>query len=339
MKTLSVLLLLFLLPGIAFSQFTTNYPHIPRIDVHTHVPDNEQNIELFFDLRDQMIAEYQTDLAIWVDVTGRKDIDRFLPLSRGRMLTCLSDFSPHRGMDFTPEEIITNLEMGYGCFKIFYGPYERVLDDGEEGFRYIDDPAHEPVFRAMEQTGMPGASVHVADPNGPFGNRGNWAKDPVEFWRQILSLERVLHRHPDLVIVAAHGAWLMVQDAQIDFLRYLLSEYPNLYVDLAATFQYFDLVDHANLRDFMIEYSGRILFGTDIGRFDESLISDRAARYSRVFQILETDQIVEGSFFQMNPVQGLNLPEHVLENIYYRNALKIYPGLKEMMGNLGYDVY
>jgi hypothetical protein len=338
MKQLFALFLFFLLPEIVFSQFSTNYPHIPRIDVHTHVPDDNQNISLFFDLRDHMLAEHQIDLSMWVDVTGRKDINSFQSVNRGRMLTCLSDFSPHRGMAITPEEIVAKHKMGYGGFKIFYGPYERVLEEGEGGFRYIDDPAHEPVFAAMEKAGLPGASVHVADPNGPFGNRGNWAKDPVEFWRQILSLERVLHRHPDLVIVAAHGAWLMVQDAQIDFLRYLLSEYPNFHVDLAATFQYFDLVDHANLRDFMIEYSDRILFGTDIGRFDESLISERAARYSRAFQILETDQIVEGSFFQMNPIQGLNLPEDVLEKIYYKNALRIYPGLKEMMSSLGYEM-
>lgn len=120
---------------------------------------------------------------------------------------------------------------------------------------------------------MPGASVHIADPNGPFGNRGKWAADPVEYWRQIIALERVLQRHPDLVLIAAHCAWLICQDAQIDFLRYLLSTYPNFYVDLAATFQYYHLVNHDNLRDFMLEYSDRILYETDVSAIkDESEI-------------------------------------------------------------------
>src|SRR5690554_1137976 len=79
----------------------------------------------------------------------------------------------------------------------------------------------------MEKAGMPGASFHIADPNGPFGNRGKWAADPVEFWRQVVGLEHVLQRHPDLVVIAAHCAWLICQDAQIDYLRYMLSTYPN----------------------------------------------------------------------------------------------------------------
>jgi predicted TIM-barrel fold metal-dependent hydrolase len=193
------------------------------------------------------------------------------------------------------------------------------------------------MFAAMEEAGMPGASVHIADPNGPFWDRGKWAADPVEYWRQIMGLERVLQRHPDMVMVAAHGAWLVVQDAQIDFLRYLLSTYPNFYVDLAATFQYFHLVNHENLRDFIMEYSDRILYGTDIGRIkDESEIPEYVDRYSRTFRMLETDEMVEGGFFSMNPAKGLNLPKDVLEKIYYKNALGIYPGLKNKMNSLGY---
>jgi predicted TIM-barrel fold metal-dependent hydrolase len=30
-------------------------------------------------------------------------------------------------------------------------------------------------------------------------------------------------------------------------------------------------------------------------------------------------------------VKGLNLPKEVLEKIYYKNALNLYPGLKEIM--------
>lgn len=140
-----------------------------------------------------------------------------------------------------------------------------------------------------------------------------------------------------MVTVVAHCAWLICQDAQIVFLRYLLSTYPNLHVDLAATYQYFHLVDHANLRDFIIEYSDRILYGTDI-----STIKNRAdipgfiERYSRTFRILETDEMVEGGFFGMNPMRGLNLPKEILEKIYFKNALKIYPGLANRMHSLGY---
>ena len=39
--------------------------------------------------------------------------------------------------------------------------------------------------------------------------------------------------------------------------------------------------------------------------------------------------MVKGSFFDTQTErQGLALPRHVLEKIYYRNALRIYPRLK-----------
>ena len=153
-----------------------------------------------------------------------------------------------------------------------------------------------------------------------------------------MGLERVLQRHPNLVIVAAHGSWLVCQDAQLDYLRYMLKTYPNFYVDLAATDQYYNFVNRENLRDLFIEYSDRILFGTDVGGYENSAIPDYVIRYANSFQILETEDIVASGFFGSKPTTGLNLPKEVLEKIYYKNAMKLYPGLSERMRRLGYKV-
>lgn len=60
---------------------------------------------------------------------------------------------------------------------------------------------------------------------------------------------------------------------------------------------------------------------------------EMADRYHRCFLLLETDQMVEGSFFDSEKKRpGLALPREVLEKIYYRNALRIYPRLKEVAG-------
>ncbi len=335
MRTLAVIFYLVLIPFSGFSRFTTLYPDIPRIDVHAHVHNNFGGIANYLSMRELMVSTHKIDLAMWINLGGESAIDTINELSGGRIMTCISDYSPQRGLTYKPGDMAPSLRKGYVGYKIWHGPYHRRLKEGEEGIKYIDDPAHEPVFAAMEKEGMPGASLHISDPNGPFGNRGNWAADPVAFWREIIGLERVLHRHPDLILVVAHGAWLVCQDAQLDFLRYMLSTYPNFYIDLAATFQYFYLLDHANLRDFFIEYPDRILYGTDIGSLaDKSAIPEIVERYARTFRILETDQMVEGGFFSMNPVMGLNLPREVLEKIYYRNALKIYPGLESRMRDI-----
>ncbi|MEN8226886.1 MAG: amidohydrolase family protein [Bacteroidota bacterium] len=335
---------LFLITGFillsykGFSQFITKYPEIPRIDVHTHVSNNYPGIVNYLEMRNALLTENKIDLAMWINLGGAKGtetgIDTIHEVSKGRVMTCISDYSPHRGLTRKPEEISGYLKKGFVGYKIWHGPASRVLEEGEKGIEYIDNLAHEPLFDAMEKAGMVMASVHIADPNGPFGERGKWCADPVEFWRSIVALERVLQRHPDLVIVAAHGSWLVCQDAQIDFLRYLLETYPNFHVDLAATFQYYHSVNQENLRDFFMEYSDRILYGTDNGIIKKSDIPNLVDRYIKTFQILETDDPVKGGFFGKSMTTGLNLPKDVLEKIYFKNAQKIYPGLKERMSKL-----
>ena len=90
------------------------------------------------------------------------------------------------------------------------------------------------------------------------------------------------------------------------------------------------MVDYDNLRDFMIEYADRIVFGTDIGRWKTTDQTENMVEaYNRCFRILETDEMVNGSFFGDKPTKGLNLPREVLEKIYYKNALRIYPKLAQ----------
>lgn len=360
MKNNSVIIfiILLLLSVRSYSQFITRYPDIPRIDVHAHphyilyteglgtktspekpkLPTSPDyaTIKNYLSMSDTLRIKYKINLTMWINLGGDKGIDSVNLVSKNRMLTCLSDYAPQRGLSYRPSDIEPSMKKGYAGYKMWFAPYQRRLQEGENGIKYFDDPANEPVLEAMENAGMICASVHIADPNGPYGDRGKWCADPVEFWRMQLGLERVLQRHPNLVVVAAHGSWLVCQDAQLDFLRYLFKTYPNFYVDLAATDQYYSLVSYDNLRNLFMEYSDRILFGTDIGRLKTEETGKLADRYAKSFRILETSDTVKGGFFGDNNIKGLNLPKEVLEKIYYRNAVKIYPGLKGRMTGPGY---
>ena len=334
MRAILTFCILTLFVSQVLSQKETRYPDIPRVDVHTHAAKDYDAIQKYLELREILLTEYSTDLAMWINLSGGNQaitsVDSVALVSRDRMLCAFGDYQPARGFKYKPEDLEKKIDEGFIGFKIWYGPYYRTLEEGETGFPYVDDPANEPIFSKMEELGLLAASMHIADPNGPFGNRTPWCADPVEYWREITGLYNVLSRHPDLKLVAAHGAWLVCQDAQIDYLRFLLSTFPNFHVDLAATFQYFKLVKHENLRDFMIEYSDRILFGTDLGRWDtDEQTRNWAQAYNRCFRILETDELVEGSFFGNETIRGLNLPREVLEKIYYKNAMRLYPHLSE----------
>ena len=326
-----------------FSQFKSNYPDIPRIDVHTHVADDLTSIANYLELRKLLEANNAIDLAIWINLGDRnsdiKSIEKVLKAGKGHMLCGIGDYAAHDGLKYQPEDLEGLQKQGFVGYKIWSGPWYRRLKNKKDGFPYIDDPAHEPTFKEMERIGLLGASVHIADPNGPWNARGNWLDDPIEYWREIDAWRNVLERHPKLKVVAAHGNWLLCQDAQIDYLRNMFATFPNLHVDLAATFQYFHLVSRDNLRAFMIEWADRILFGTDIGTWkDENETAIRAEQYLRTFQILETGNTIQGGFFGGPDTQGLELPKEVLEKIYFRNAMRLYPQVKGSLIKLGHNV-
>jgi len=315
-----------------FGQYTSQYPDIPIVDVHIH-PAEISHVTNFVKISDTIRQKHGSHLAFWISMTdpGEEVVEKMKRASGNRILFSASQMRPHRGLTITPEEVIAKVQAGYVGLKLWFGPPYRVLQEGEEGITRIDDPRFENLFAALEREKVLMTSLHIADPNGPFNDRQNWLKDPVYYWEQVRAFENVVAKYPDLTIVAAHGVWLVCQDAQVDFLRYMFSTYPNLYADISATFQYMPLVDTENLRDLYIEYQDRLLYGSDIGRIADTAIDYFVRGYARTFEILETDHIVEGDFFRDKPIKGLYLPKEVLEKIYYKNALKLYPGLKEAM--------
>lgn len=333
-------LLTWLNMGIAYSQqpFHTDYKDIPRIDVHTHASADYEVIRNYLAVRENLKQLNSIDLVFWINLEDRarpiKSIDSVTNISKGRMLCAYGDYDSHHGLTHSPLQIESKRAEGFIGYKLWFGPYYRRLQPGEEGIKFVNDKRFAPMFHELERAEVPLLSLHIADPNGPFDSRSKWCPDPVIYWGQIHAFEQLLETYPKLTVIAAHGAWLVCQDAQIDYLRYLLSTYPNLYIDLAATFQYYHLVNRENLRDFMITYADRILFGTDIGRFSANDITQLSERYSRCFQILETDKTVNGGFFGDTPTKGLALPKEVLTKIYYTNALRLYPRLATAFKNL-----
>ena len=319
---------------VLLGQYKSKYPDIPIVDVHIH-PNSVRDASNFIKISASLKEKHGYNLAFWVALTdpGKATVDSIITAAHKRMLFTASQMSPARGLTITAEQVIDKIQHdGYIGMKFWYGPPYRTLRDGQEGITRIDDPRFAEFFAKLEKANVLMTSLHIADPNQVFGNRGEWLTDPVYYWEQIRAFENVVAKYPNLTIVAAHAAWLVCQDAQLDFLRYMLTRYPNLYLDIAATCQYMPLVHIENLRDIYIEFQDRLLFGTDGGRVNDEQIDYFTERYANFFAILETDRIVPTGFFGTNPTQGLNLPREVLEKIYYKNALKLYPGLKEAMG-------
>jgi len=134
---------------------------------------------------------------------------------------------------------------------------------------------------------------------------------------------RVIARHPQTTFIAAHFG----NDAEdLDETARWLDAYPNLVVEFASRINELGRQPRA-ARKFFEDYQDRILFGTD-GPFPEE-------RLRAYWRFLETpDEYFPYSEKSPAPqglwnISGLQLPETILKKIYFENASRIIPNVRE----------
>jgi hypothetical protein len=307
--------------------FVTQYPDIPRIDAHVHIGRNtDANIKNYSIIRENVLKSTMADIAVWIDLDGGTTgfaagiktggMERLAQHGDAlRMIPSITSWRAARintyPLAYTAPHILPRHEAGYIGYKIHYG--DCTLEQYEE--YPLDHPQNLPIFEEMEKVGMVMASLHAFEPLSE-------------------AVENVLIQFPGLVMVKAHaGPWKNNMEMQ----RRLLATYPNYYMDISgsgAAMKQFARMDYNILRDIFLQYPDRILYGTDITNVTTSQIAGRADLCKKYFISLETtENVVWGG----ETLKGLNLPREVLEKIYYKNALKVYPQLNVNMKALGYE--
>ena len=129
--------------------------------------------------------------------------------------------------------------------------------------------------------------------------------------------DRLFARHPSTIWVIAHLGWHAQDLARLGA---MFDRFPNLYSEVGAVL--YDLGRQPrNARAFMIKYQDRILFGKDTFQPDEY------PYYWRVFETNDEYFDYYRDYHAFWKLYGLGLPDSVLRKLYYRNALKIIPGL------------
>ena len=204
-----------------------------------------------------------------------------------------------------------------------------------------DDAAFQPIYEAVLKADRT-LVAHLAEPNGAwlpiddknpekgfYGSHPEWsmygkADAPVK--EDILrARDRVIARYPKLRVVGCH---LGSNEEDLKALAARLDRFPNFAVDLAARVRYFASGDQRHVREFLIRYQDRILYGTDftLGRGgDEQRASDSfAAQHDRDWQYFSTTGPLT---YNRRETTGLGLPPAVLEKIFRENAVRWYPGI------------
>lgn len=211
--------------------------------------------------------------------------------------------------------------------------------DGDGNLIRIDDERLAPIWEEAGHLDIP-VLIHQSDPCGFFepctpDNEHydnlrkylNWNFVDTKFPRKAELLQRrdrLVGRHPDTTFLLPHVA-NFAED--LAYVGNLLDENPNVFIDFSARCDELGRQPYS-AREFLIRYQDRVYFGTDMP------ISPDMYRFH--FRFLETfDEYIippdyDGTFGRHRwRVQGLGLPDEVLRKIYFENALKLIPGLRE----------
>ena len=211
----------------------------------------------------------------------------------------------------------------------------------------IDDPLFEPIFSYIASAGK-SLLMHVGEPLARWpGERDELAGrtgqktpnysvlknvDYPGYWEQIEARDHVLERHPDLKVIGAHFGSL---EHDLHEVAKRLDRYPNFAVDTGGRRRDLACQDRDTVRQFIIDYQDRILWGMDQGTGDSRLCDFDDEKRAWFFNMMREGYAYEFNLYEgSGPVpvdqieaQGLDLPDDVLEKIYYTNARTWYPGI------------
>ena len=202
----------------------------------------------------------------------------------------------------------------------------------------IDDPRWDPIWTACGELQIP-VIIHTADPAAFFdpvdAKNERWEElsrhpdwsfygDKFPSREELLSARnRMIAKHPKTQFIGAHIA---NNSEDLATVSKWLDTYPNLWVEPASRIGELGRQPFTS-RDFLIKYADRILFGTD-GPWPET----RVKLYWRFFET--RDESFPYSE-KVPPPQGLwqiygvDLPDDVLQKLYFQNAAKLIPCVAE----------
>ena len=227
------------------------------------------------------------------------------------------------------DEISRLQEQGYSLAKSWFGPRWRDYREVRKDFR-IDHPRLDPIFQALEDNGIP-LIIHVGDPDTYYASQYRDSERYGTKEEHLKQMEEVITRHPKLKFQIPHlGSQPEIH--RLPALARWMEEFPNVVVDTASSrWMARELSkDVEKARGFMLKYSDRVLFGTDL--FSNRDAQDFSGRYVAQRILWETNERDTPLPFPDadtkdtggTAINGLDLPLSVLGKLYWENANRIY---------------
>ena len=308
----------------------------PFIDVHGH-----QYRMATQDLKPVITAMDTLNLQVMVNLSGRTGEDLVKALENAKtnypgrfVLFCNIDFEG-AGAEGWIENTVKQLEADVKAGAVGLKVYKSLglRNNDSDGNRLaIDDSRLDPIWAKCGELGIP-VLIHAADPKSFWddfdGDNERWlelkthprrkrsATDPAP-WEQIIQEQHnMFKKHKNTTFINAHMGWFA---NDLGHLAALLEDMPNMNVGIGAIIA--ELGRQPRFaKAFFEKYQDRILFGKDSWKPEE---------FPTYFRVLESDDEYfpyHKKYHAFWPMYGLDLSDEVLKKVYYKNALRIVPGI------------
>jgi uncharacterized protein len=194
----------------------------------------------------------------------------------------------------------------------------------------LDDPELDPVWDMAGKLNIP-VFIHTGEPPAffePLDYRnerwlelalfpGRRHQDGVRFDELMAERDRMVLKHPRTNFILAHMGW---HANDLGRLGKMFDKMPNLYAEVGAIL--YEIGRQPRFAgEFFTKYQDRILFGKD------SFQPDEYPYYWRVFETADDYFDYYRDYHAFWKLYGIDLPDPVLQKVYYKNALKLVPGL------------
>jgi predicted TIM-barrel fold metal-dependent hydrolase len=312
----------------------------PFIDVHGH-----QYRMANQDLAPVIAAMDTLNMGIMVNLSGRsgtnleKSVKNIADNYPNRFVVFANvDFDGVGKKDWTSKAVATlreDINNGARGLKVYKSLGLRNKDT--DGKRIaVDDPRLDPIWALCGEMGVP-VLIHTADPKSFWdafdGDNERWlelktkpgrkreANNPAPWEQLIAEQHRMFKKHPKTTFINAHMGWFA---NNLPKLGKLLDEMPNMNVGIGAIIA--ELGRQTRYaKQFFIKYQDRILFGKDSWKPEEF------PTYFRVLESADEYFPYHKKYHAYWAMYGLDLPDDVLKKVYYKNALRIVPGLDKTL--------
>jgi predicted TIM-barrel fold metal-dependent hydrolase len=301
----------------------------PIFDAHTHIGTIE-NISKMIAIEDDYDVSKQ--IGIVHDEEGFRQAKEQYP---GRFVYAkylsLRDIAQYNVKPVL-DEISKLLDQGYSIAKTWFGPRWRDYIENVSKDFSINHPKLEPIYEALETLDIP-LIIHIGDPDTYYASQYRDSEKYGLKEAHLQELEDVLSRHRKLRVQVPHlGAQPEIH--RLPNLSRWLDKFPNTVLDTASSrWMARELSkDTKKARGFILKYSDRVLFGTDIsaGKGERDFFSGRYIAQRILWETSERDtplpipdadtEATGGTF-----INGLDLPLDALKKLYWENANRIYP--------------